>query len=308
MLLCDVHHRLVDKEDVAGHPEDRLLAMKAKHEHRVAILTNISEDKQTHILLYGAKIGEQDSPLSYREAALAIVPDRYPADPHPISIGLQNCSFSERDEAYWAAQPAQIRSQLERRVKPLLSSGEISHLSIFALAPQPLLMLLGSLLTDIHEAEVFQRRREPKTWKWATEPTEWSYDISEPEIATGDAALIFSLTGTVAKARITSVLGPDIPIWHVSVPVPHNDFLVSRQQAAEFRRQMRSLMDRIKSRHGETATIHAFPVMPVCLAVEFGRILMPKADLPVVVYDQTPETGTFVKTLTLNSRAGNRPS
>ena len=32
MLLCDEHHRLVDKADVPGHPVDRLIAMKELHE------------------------------------------------------------------------------------------------------------------------------------------------------------------------------------------------------------------------------------------------------------------------------------
>ena len=41
MLLCDEHHRLIDKIDVAGHPEERLLGMKAAHERRMELLTGI---------------------------------------------------------------------------------------------------------------------------------------------------------------------------------------------------------------------------------------------------------------------------
>jgi hypothetical protein len=35
MLLCDEHHRLIDKDDVVGHPESLLLEMKKKHENRI---------------------------------------------------------------------------------------------------------------------------------------------------------------------------------------------------------------------------------------------------------------------------------
>src|SRR5207249_1098708 len=35
MLLCDPHHRLIDKHDIAGHPVERLREMKALHETRV---------------------------------------------------------------------------------------------------------------------------------------------------------------------------------------------------------------------------------------------------------------------------------
>jgi len=37
--------------------------------------------------------------------------------------------------------------------------------------------------------------------------------------------------------------------------------------------------------------LHVFPAMPLALAVEFGRIRMPKADLPLCIYDQTGEMG-----------------
>lgn len=32
MLLCDTHHRLIDREDIEGHPEDRLLKIKEEQE------------------------------------------------------------------------------------------------------------------------------------------------------------------------------------------------------------------------------------------------------------------------------------
>ena len=35
MLLCYVHHKLIDVDQIERHPEDRLLAMKAAHEARI---------------------------------------------------------------------------------------------------------------------------------------------------------------------------------------------------------------------------------------------------------------------------------
>jgi hypothetical protein len=39
--------------------------------------------------------------------------------------------------------------------------------------------------------------------------------------------------------------------------------------------------------------------MPAALAVEFGRIRMPKADLPLLIYDENRETGGFKPALTI---------
>ena len=57
MLMCDEHHRLIDKIDVQGHPAERLQLMKASHEARIELLTSLQEDKKSHVLLYGANIG-----------------------------------------------------------------------------------------------------------------------------------------------------------------------------------------------------------------------------------------------------------
>ena len=50
MLMCDEHHRLIDREDVAGHPVARLLQMKLSHEARIELVTSLAVSKQSHLL------------------------------------------------------------------------------------------------------------------------------------------------------------------------------------------------------------------------------------------------------------------
>jgi hypothetical protein len=306
MLMCDEHHRLIDKGDVAGHPEDRLLAMKAQHEQRIETLGEITGNKQSHVVLYGANIGAQGSPLSLREAAIGMVPARYPASQQPISLGLGNSSFEDRTPEFWQFEGMQVRNMVAQQIRPRIKSGEVTHLSVFALAPQPLLMLLGSELSDIPFAEACQRRKEPQSWKWEEEPLSFDLTVIAPtKPKKGDAALVFALSATVTDERVTSVLGDDIPIWRVTIPKPDNDFVRSRAQTEAFRKTMRPLLDQIKAAHGEKATIHVFPAMPVSLAVDFGRVLNAKSDLPLIVYDENKKLGGFVKALGIN--AATRP-
>ncbi len=300
MLLCDQHHRFVDLQDVAGHPVERLRAMKLLHERRVEIVTGIAPDKQSHILLYGANIGQHGAPLSYAEAARAMVPERYPADTFPLSLGLRNSSYEDRTAAFWSLEAEHLTSMIERQVRPRLMAGDICHLSVFGLAPQPLLILLGSLLSDIPEADVYQRHREPPGWKWEATPENFEYQVSCPSAVKGAPALVFSLSATIEERRVRAVLGEDVALWRVSIPTPHNDFLRSRQQTLAFRQTMRVLMDRVKREAGDSALLHVFPAMPVCLAVELGRILMPKADLPLRIYDENKTIGGFVHALDVN--------
>jgi hypothetical protein len=73
------------------------------------------------------------------------------------------------------------------------------------------------------------------------------------------------------------------------------------EDLVEFKRQLRRLFDRIKAVHGENTVINVFPALPNSAAVEVGRIWMPKADLPLKVYDQNRSVGGFIPTLTISS-------
>jgi hypothetical protein len=183
-------------------------------------------------------------------------------------------------------------------LKPRLAQGSVEHLSIFALAPQPLLMQLGYLLSDIPAAEVYQLHREPPDWRWQSDPPDFEYKISEPAHFDGPPALVFSLSATINDERITATV-PGASIWKMSSPAPNNDFLKGRSQARLFRERVRQLLDRIKSKHGEQATLHVFPAMPVALAVDFGRVIMPKADLEMKLYDQSQAFNGFAPVLDL---------
>lgn len=77
----------------------------------------------------------------------------------------------------------------------------------------------------------------------------------------------------------------------------HNDFIRSQAQLSLFRESMRKLMVSIKGKHGQTIPLHIFPAMPVSCAIEMGRVRMPKADMPWVIYDQNNKEGRFIKAL-----------
>jgi hypothetical protein len=302
MLLCDVHHRLIDKEDERGHPPERLRRMKKVHEDRIGLLGSIGPEKKSHIVLYGANIGIHSSPLSFSKAAVAMVPEWFPAEATPIALGMVNSSLVDHDELFWRVESAQLHSMISQQIRPRLAQGTIQHLSIFGLAPQPLLMLLGFGLSDIPAAQVYQLHREPPgSWAWQDHPPGFDYIVESPPASEiGPPALVFSLSATVTDKRIRAVL-PNAAIWKIVSPAPNNDFLKSSEQAERFRQIVRTLMDQIKARHGQDAVIHVFPAMPVALAIDFGRIIMPKADLALKIYDENRDKGGFVHAIDLNT-------
>ena len=302
MLMCDTHHRLIDREEIAEHPEDRLRAMKRAHESRIASVIDIQNDMGTHLLLYGARIGEHDCPVNFDLSKQAVLPDRYPLEKQGIPLNMVGCSFHDHEQQYWDTHIKNLFLQFQGEVSNRIQRGLIEHVSVFALAPQPLLIELGRLLSDIPAVDVFQLHREPKTWSWQNDGPRIEFETRQ---SAGDRqgkviALKLALSATVTDKRITDVLG-DVPIWSIAAANPHNDILRHRDDLGEFRILLRQIFDRIKAQHGEDSEIHVFPVLPVSAAVEVGRAWMPKADLPLVIYDQVRGHGGFANRLRIDT-------
>lgn len=301
MLMCDVHHRLIDHEDIAGHSIERLRDMKRKHEERIELLTSIQENKRSHVILYGANIGQHHTPLSWEKAVQALIPDWYPAEKPPIELSLKRSSFHDHEVRYWYMERENLRRQFNAAVIPKLSAGTIEHFSVFALAPQPLLMELGRLLSDIPATKVYQLHREPPDWRWQGNPKDFDFILSEADAHHEKVALNLSLSATIDNSRITSILGIDVSIWTLTIENPNNDFLKSPEQLGLFRQKFRQLLDRIKAIHGQDVELYLFPAVPVAVAVEIGRVWMPKADLPIRIYDQNRKTGGFSMTFYIST-------
>lgn len=301
LLVCHACHRKIDQKlDGGRYSVDLLRHWKSEHERRIEVVTGVSPNKRSHVLLYGANIGEQNSSLNFNDAALAMFPDYFPATDQPLELSMVNDSSTDRDADFWQAESRRLQTLFQQRVRERLTLKEISHLSVFALAPQPLLIQLGTLLGDITPATVFQRHREPSTWEWPTTALTQPFEIETPLATTGRPALVLSVSATITPDRIFDVLGSDTSIWTVRVPSPHNDVIKSRSQISEFHVLMRPLLNRIKTAHGQTTPLHVFPAVPLTVAMALGRIRMPKAEMPWEIYDQVNARGGFIPALTIS--------
>jgi hypothetical protein len=300
ILVCDICHKTIDKNwSDSRYTIAQLQHWKAGHEARVARVTGIGPDKSSHILLFGSNIGDHDGPLHYSQAVDAVFPHWYPAEDRAIELGVRNSVLSETEKAlFWGPARENLDADYEY-VRRRIRSGEIRHLSVFALAAQPLLIRLGALLGDIVGAEVYQLHREPaQSWEWPVEaPAPPQVEIRRPSFTNGPPALVLAFSAPVTADRISSVLRLDAAIWTLTVASPHKEIVKSSAQLSEMRGIFSRVFDEIKTVHGQDTLLHVFPVMPVSLAVELGRARSPKAEMPWRVYDQVGALGGFVPAL-----------
>ena len=123
MLLCHQCHQKIDAEKDGGRYTAALLReMKAGHEARIELVTGVASERRSHILLYGANVGDHSSPLHYRETASALFPDRYPATDTPVELTTVNSSFWDKDPAFWAVEAENLQRKFRHRVRERLAS------------------------------------------------------------------------------------------------------------------------------------------------------------------------------------------
>ncbi len=301
MLVCLDCHKLIDDEP-ENYPDDLLRNTKEAHERRIEAQTSIDRNRTSNVIKYGANIEAHNAVINTQDAHHAMaLSGWFPARAKPIRLGLVNSTMQDHEQEYWLYQVRELERQFARNVQPYIDEGYRNHFSIFALAPIPLLIKLGSLLSDVHPAEVYQLHREPQQiWVWQDGPEYFEYIVEEPITSYETVALIIALSDRVREARIHRVLGEEgVSIWKLTIAEPDKDFLKSRGQLQLFRETFRKLLGDISYKHGGNVVIHLFPAMPVATAVEVGRVRQPKPDLPLVIYDENITLGGFIETISI---------
>ncbi len=302
MLLCDTHHRLIDKEQVAEHPEPLLLEMKAEHETRIETLTAIQVERRTRLLVLQANIGDHKGHVALDNIRSAVLPAHYGLR-DPLTIDLSTSALSEKDPGFWDTSARDIERQVQTRVA-WKNGQSVEHISVFALAPMPLLMVLGRALGDKTAADIYQRHRDTQSWAWPSGMyAPLSISTVEPDgdwEGARDISIELSISDAIPATAIGAAL-PDIRVaaYALRAPKPSPTLVRAPQDVRDFGTTFQSLMSRIRSRHGEHCTLHMFPAIPVSLAVQLGRALLPKARAPIRVYDYDAKRQGFSYALTL---------
>ena len=298
ILLCPECHKLIDSDE-EKYTVEVLRNMKREHEKRILLVTGIQPNMKSLVVAYGPKIGT-DTPHFHKDVLFnTIFPERYPADLSPIEIQMKNSAMKDGEAFFWDVELRQIEDICANRILGPLERGELSHVSLFALGPQPLLVKLGTILNDKYPVKVFQKHRVPDTWRWLDEGTQNEIYLDKPADVSKEPVLVLALSANAIKERVTKKLGDTASIWTITCEKPGNDMMRSEGQLMQFNLVARRTMDDIKTAHSEAECLKIFMAAPASCAVELGRIRMPKADLPWVLFDYRMEKDEDVETITI---------
>lgn len=305
ILLCPECHEVIDHDkEMNRYTVEAVKQIKKDHEERIELVAGIPAKNKSHVILLGSSIGEGISIINKNDAYNALFNEkRLPADDYPIVITTRT-PYTDAEKDYWKVEIDNLEKQYNDRIKPLLIDEHDNSFAVFGLAPMPILIKMGVLITDQHVVDVFQLHRDTKSWEWnsSKSPHPLHFKIVPPTINDKKPVLVISISGTIIPDRVTSVIGDDCSIWEITTEgsEPNNDNIKTKDDLAAFRDCIRAALEEIRKSYGKSETILSiFPAMSVSCSLVLGLCRMPKSDLPWKIYDQNPKQQAFVETITI---------
>lgn len=301
ILLCPPCHKHVD-EDPDRFTVAVLREFKRAHEDRIFRLTATDPGRLTVALRMTANIGDQAVEITHAAMQEAVAPLYF--NPREV-VDIDLTRMKDRGtDAYWELAQAEIEGRLERLYEKAQEDNPIAHVSVFALAPIPLLIFLGSQLSNKVPTSFFQRHRDTQTWVWQDGPGTATYTFEQRQVGTDTKmiALVYSLSGRVHLSDLPAAIDERSSVYELALASeePHPRFLKTKADLDAFRAAHSDAIRRIVARHEGVERLHVFPAVPAPIAVAMGWELLPKRDPALLVFDYSKQSGGFQPTLEVN--------
>lgn len=301
MLLCSQCHKLVD-DHPTKYTRRTLEEYKERHEQRIKHVTGLGPDQKTSVLVLKANIGTQTVMLAFDQILEAVSP-RYPCSRTGTTIDLTHVDVN--GPAFIQTACDTIRQRIQRLLETGGEVSETGHISLFALAPIPLLVFLGCQLSNKVPLDPYQRHRDTETWTWKRggKAVEYQFRRLRSGTCRETVALVLSLSGTIRLRDLPRTIDSRYSVYELTLKdmVPRATFLRTRQDLENFRNAYQSALGIIVRDHGMIEKIHLFPAVPAPIAVLCGRELLPKVHPALLVYDYDKAKVGFTNQLEVNN-------
>jgi hypothetical protein len=307
MLLCAECHKLID-DNPTQYPRELLIGHKHEHEERVRTVTGLGPEMRTSVVQLKSRIAGDAVDIPATDIYGAIAP-RYPVDERGTIIDLTQFQEDSADE-YYRLAAREIQSRAKQLYQSGMSVDSTKHISLFAIAQIPLLVLLGRSLSNKIPVDLYQRHRDQgNPWQWPEDSDPVTYRVEKicEGASSKEAALILSLSGSNPLDALPAEIRDACPVYELTLEnrQPAPDFLRKREDLQAFRRTYREFLANLLKYQPSVELLHLFPACPAPIAVACGHDLLPKVHPALLVYDRDRRSGGFVRRINVNENERN---
>jgi hypothetical protein len=296
MLLCyDQHHVIDDRSMWEVYDVETLRGLKRAHEDAMRRLTGLRDQQRSTVIRVVGKIGDVPVEMSRRTVAAALLErERFPdyimlSAGNEFEVDLRDLpGDAEGSTLYWQNVDAHIADAVDR-LRRAVAAGDVTHVSVLALARIPALIRLGAALGEGIQVDLYPTRRrgsEGFGWTPGVEVAEFALDQRRSSDAAKVAVLV-SLSGTVDAARLPADVDASWTIYEITLTNMTSSVETICSQAAldNFTRCWRDLLATLERDHAGIGSVSVFPAVPVTAAIAMGRALIRGAHPTLAIYD-----------------------
>ncbi|MBI3286187.1 MAG: SAVED domain-containing protein [Burkholderiales bacterium] len=296
MLMCDAHHRLIDRIDADSerHEEQSLNTMRAAHVKQVNYLLNSLKYPRAKMMtvladLAAVPVNQSENDLSAASIGRKLVP----VDPAQHEIRRrQRDTRTEPD--FWCHLLHEHELDISHFRRNIADAIREHAVAIYPLHLVPVLVLAGRIAGEAGRVEVFQYHRERDSWQWDAGAIPYPADSLRLETHSqgcdDEVVLSLELTSDVDEAALPLDLSDRIAQGRLSwirlrhakpstAAIRHPDDLQHFRDMA--RKAVALVQDQLRARK-----VHLIAPSPASALFCFGQMLQPGHHPPYVVYDR----------------------
>lgn len=225
------------------------------------------------------------SPISIRSATEALLPEK----PFGAPFYIRPADYLD-----WTTAAEYQRQKWEelREITWDLSP----QYALYTIAPIPLAIHLGFVVSDRVDLTCFHYHRDKRTWSWPAQGIPKGLElhlrdnVPEPIDAATDIVLCISLSASVLLTQLSGVVDPQFPRFEITTENPDVRWLQSPNQLSDLGDKFLDAVQRIRSAVPNYRRIHLFYAGPSAGAVVIGQRINPRMMEPVDLYQYSRQS------------------
>lgn len=176
----------------------------------------------------------------------------------------------------------------KKEIEPRIQDNPNACVVYFGLAPIPLAIHLGFLVSALKKVQVFQKNHDRKDWKWSSnDPVKpISRDVPKQLFkGAGDVVLLCSTSYPINLDSIHEIVLDPLNEIMLTLKKTGRDVFDSEEGIMSYSSGFRDVMDQISNNLVGTNGIHLFCSIPVGLAFLMGQEIQPNIHPDLIIYE-----------------------
>lgn len=258
LLLCDVHHRLVDRVASSNYPAPLLTKMREEHVYLCNKLLDALNYTPVDIFFipWGVNSQHVEKPNSVAiSKSLSVFEHR--ASDHIISVNSGASESMDTDNSF----EENASKNIEKCVNKIHDRTEGSGAAVFVLGPTFALIGFGAKFGNKSKLMPILRYRDASSWMWpGLQPREDAFIIEEPEIDSDQSEVIVSVKLTAPAPKIDRTIEylnqtakTEIPVIYIHPPESYgygNGAIAHPIEGERLANELKKIFTNLKETHG----------------------------------------------------------